>query len=138
MNGGMRNGGKSGEFTYFAGPPSCRPPPSRSDSHRASLTPHRCSSPTACLHGRYLSHQLRVFSPLSPFRMNLAGASLCRCDLANSCDLLHNPFHSPNCRLNSRERAFRHTAVCLLLSKLLRRTSPTSLVNLSRIQTIGL
>ena len=54
MNGGMRNGGKSGEFTYFAGPPSCRPPPSRSDSHRASLTPHRCSSPTACLHERPL------------------------------------------------------------------------------------
>ena len=72
---------------------------------------------------------MRLFL-LSPFRMNLAGASLCRCGQANSCDLLLNPFHSSNCRLNSRERTFRHTAVCLLLSKLLRRASPTSRVTL--------
>ena len=62
--------------------------------------------------------------------MNLAGASLCRCGQANSCDLLLNPFHSSNCRLNSRERTFKHTAVCLLLSKVPRRASPTSRVTL--------
>ena len=67
---------------------------------------------------------------LFPFRRSLAGASICRCGQTNSCDLLLNPFHSSNCRLNSRERTFRHTAVCLLLSRLLRRASPISRVTL--------
>ena len=89
---------------------------------------HQLSTNTALSNKEYIE-AMRFFL-LSPFRMNLSGASLCRCGQANSCDLLLNPFHSSNCRLNSRERTFRHTAVCLLLSKLLRRASPTSRVTL--------
>ena len=65
---------------------------------------------------------------LAPFRMNLEGMLPCRCRQENPWDLLTHPFHSSNCPLNSRERTFRHTAVCALLCKLLRRASPTSRV----------
>ena len=69
------------------------------------------------------------FLLLAPFKMNVEGFSTCRCRRENPWDLLTHPFHSSNCPLNSMERTFRHSAVCSLLCKLLRKASPTSQVS---------
>ena len=69
------------------------------------------------------------FFLLAPFKMNVDGFSTCRCRRENPWDLLTHPFHSSNCPLNGNERTFRHSAVCNLLCKLLRRASPASRVS---------
>ena len=87
---------------------------------------HR-SIPETRLSDKEYVEAMRCFF-LAPFRMNIEGASRCRCRRENPWDLLTHPFHSSCCPLNSRERTFRHTAVSALLCKLLRRASPTARV----------
>ena len=91
-------------------------------------TSHRLNTESQ-LNNREYIEALRFFF-LAPFRRNVDGISTCRCRQANPWDLITHPFHASNCPLNSRERTFRHTAVCLLLCKLLRRASPTARVTL--------
>ncbi len=67
---------------------------------------------------------------LAPFRRNLDGLILCRCRPNDPWDLHSTPYHSSNCQLNSRERTFRHSAVCQLLVKLLRKASPSARITL--------
>ena len=68
------------------------------------------------------------FLLLAPFKMNMEGFFTCRCRRDNPWSLLTHPYHSSNCPLNGRERTTRHTAVCQLLCKLLRKASPTARV----------
>ena len=68
------------------------------------------------------------FLLLAPFKMNMDGFFTCRCRPDNPWSLLTHPYHSSNCPLNGRERTTRHTAVCHILCKLLRKASPTARV----------
>ena len=90
-------------------------------------TSHRQHSELSLSNQEYI--EAMRFLLLSPFKMNVDGFSTCRCRREHPWDLLTHPFHSSNCPLNSKERTFRHSAVCNLLCKLLRRASPASRVS---------
>ena len=90
-------------------------------------TSHRQPPETSLSNQEYI--EAMRFLLLSPFKMNADGYSTCRCRSENPWNLLTHPFHSSNCPLNGNERTLRHSAVCNLLCKLLRRASPASRVS---------
>ena len=66
----------------------------------------------------------------APIRRGLGGEAFCRCRPEHAMDLGIYPHHASNCSLNGRERTFRHTNVCKILAKLIRKTSLNSRVTL--------
>ena len=85
-------------------------------------------TPETLLNNREYIEAMRFFL-LSPFKMNADGYSTCRCRRENPWNLTTHPFHASNCPLNSSERTFRHSMICKLLCKLLRKASPASRVS---------
>ena len=67
---------------------------------------------------------------LAPIRRGIEGESFCRCRPEHAVDLSIFPHHASNCALNGRERTFRHSEVCKLLTKLLRKASSSARVTL--------
>ena len=67
---------------------------------------------------------------LAPICRGIERESFCRCRPEHAVDLSIFPHHASNCALNGRERTFRHSEVCKLLTKLLRKASSSARVTL--------